>query len=267
MQTAAKQNLNYMAKSNAGVKKCQLIFNNVFCKHPKHGSHWTACHYTAYFTNRDSSRTLRNICVRTFWWWGDLCIKAFSICPALQWVCVWVLNPTRKHGRPPNQEGSANKPPVSGWSVVKLLVSCGACISKLKLPVLRTMNCLASLMWRADCSVSATRSSSSTSLPMPALNPLPLRFTQRQSPAGVLWRCCWQFSSHLASFPLLIRDTRLFPVPKQWLHYTSTRMKDDFPMANATSSEIIILNQFSNFPLFCRIVLLQNNLVYGRQNL
>lgn len=143
MQTAAKQNLNYMAKSNAGVKKWQLIFNNVFCKHPKHGSHRTACHYTAYFTNRDSSRTLRNICVRTFWWWGDLCIKAFSICPALQWVCVWVLNPTRKHGRPPNQEGSANKPPVSGWSVVKLLVSCGACISKLKLPVLRTMNCLA----------------------------------------------------------------------------------------------------------------------------
>ena len=68
------------------------------------------------------------------------------------WIClnvnaylsvhVWELNPPKKHGRPPNQEGSANKPPASGLSVVKLLFSCGACISKLELYVLRTLNCL-----------------------------------------------------------------------------------------------------------------------------
>ena len=61
----------------------------------------------------------------------------------VQQLCVCDLSPTGKHGRPPNQQGSANKPPACGLSVVKLLVSCGASISKVKLSVLRTLNRLA----------------------------------------------------------------------------------------------------------------------------
>lgn len=55
-------------------------------------------------------------------------------------MCVCEVNRTEKHGRPPNPGGSANKPTVSGLSVVKLLFSCGGCISKLWLSVLRTLN-------------------------------------------------------------------------------------------------------------------------------
>lgn len=62
--------------------------------------------------------------------------EAFSV------QCVCVLNPTRKQGRPPNQERSANKPPVQALSAARLLFSCGAHISKLELSVLRSLNCL-----------------------------------------------------------------------------------------------------------------------------
>lgn len=54
---------------------------------------------------------------------------------------------SEKHGRPPNQGGSANKPPVSGLSDVKLLFSCGEPISKLQLSVLRTLNRVAGSLY------------------------------------------------------------------------------------------------------------------------
>ena len=49
---------------------------------------------------------------------GDLCFyrSGGKHAPFVQQFTVFVsdLNPTGKHGRPPNQEGSANKPPVCG---------------------------------------------------------------------------------------------------------------------------------------------------------
>lgn len=142
----------------------------------KNYCHLMVWFYTPYFINWNYSRSLKIYTRKSFLWWGlkhilprgnpFFTLSSCSVSECVS-VCVcerenWILQ--EKHGRPPSPEGSANKPPASDLSDVKLLFSCGTTIFKsaalcpanselLVLPL--------ALMWCAACSYSVSAAYSS----------------------------------------------------------------------------------------------------------
>lgn len=143
----------------------------------KNYCHLMVWFYTPYFINWNYSRSLKIYTRKSFLWW-DLSIyfpeEIHSLlCPAVLclsvYLCVcvcerenWILQ--EKHGRPPSPEGSANKPPASDLSDVKLLFSCGTTIFKSAALCPANSELLVlppALMWCAACSYSVSAAYSS----------------------------------------------------------------------------------------------------------
>lgn len=156
---------------NAGSENMRLLFFKQYVLQTSAQSDTNGCHktegqHTLYCRGRSGVAAERsNVCGPVFLWWG-MCLPPGEETSSS--VCGCVQNPTRKHGRPPNQEGSANKPPVNTVSTARLLFLCGAHISNLTFLSCDLWSvCLTqSLMWRGGWSVLLTCSSpSSTSSP------------------------------------------------------------------------------------------------------